>query len=346
MAAANDAALEHGARLRAGRIALAGGIAVLLAKFLAWRVTASTAVLSDALESTVNVVAGALLLASLHFAAQPADRNHPYGHGKVEFFSAGVEGTLIAIAAVMIGVTAVKQLMTGAALRSVDLGLALVTLATAGNAAIGLYLIRVGRRVNSLALVADGRHLLTDVVTSVGVVIGLALVWITGVAMLDPIVALIVALHILVTGWQLSRQAISGLMDEAEPNVLSAMAAALEARREPSWIDAHSLRSWRSGAELHVDLHMVVPRYFDADQLHTQGERVERALLGATQRPGEVITHFDPCRPRHCAGCAMDACPVRTSPFALLRPLTLDRATRSDEAIDSGAPVARVKAAE
>jgi divalent metal cation (Fe/Co/Zn/Cd) transporter len=164
--------------------------------------------------------------------------------------------------------------------------------------------------------------------------------------MLDPIVALIVALHILVTGWHLARQAIGGLMDEADTGVLAAMAGALEASREPSWIDAHSLRSWRSGAALHVDLHLVVPRYYDADQLHAQGERVENALLGATQRPGEVITHFDPCRPRHCAGCAMDPCPVRTATFAQLRPLTLDRATRSDEALDSGAPVTRVKARE
>ena len=334
MAAPTDVGLEHGMRLRAGRLALVGGIAVLLAKFAAWRITDSTAVLSDALESFVNVAAGALLLASLYLSAQPADRNHPYGHGKVEFFSAGVEGTLIAIAAVMIGVVAVKQLLTGVELRSLDLGLALITLATAANAAIGLHLIRVGRRVNSLALVADGRHLLTDVVTSAGVVIGLGLVWLTGVAILDPIVALIVALHILGTGWHLARQAIGGLMDEADPGLLEAMVGALEARREPSWIDAHSLRSWRSGAVEHVDLHLVVPRYFDADQLHAIDERVERALLSATQRPGEVIAHFDPCRPRYCPSCEVEPCPVRAAPFVTARPFTSDRATRSDEALE------------
>jgi cation diffusion facilitator family transporter len=222
----------------------------------------------------------------------------------------------------------------------------LVTAATAANAAIGLYLMRVGRRVHSLALVADGRHLLTDVVTSVGVVVGLALVWLTGWAMLDPIVALLVALQILRTGWQLTRQAIGGLMDEADLRLLDAMVAALDARREPSWIDAHSLRSWRSGAVEHVDLHLVVPRYFDADQLHGIDDRVERALLAATQRPGEVITHFDPCRPRHCTGCAMQPCPVRAAPLASLRPLTFEHATRSDETLDSGVPIARVKVGE
>lgn len=338
--------LEHGVRLRAGRLALVGGIAVLVAKLAAWQLTGSTAVFSDALESFVNVAAGALLLYSLYLSSQPADRNHPYGHGKVEFFSAGVEGTLIAIAAVLIGIAALRQLIRGVELRSLDLGLVLVTAATAANAAIGLHLIRVGRRVHSLALVADGRHLLTDVVTSVGVIIGLALVWITGLSILDPIVALIVAAQILRTGWQLSRQAIGGLMDEADPDSLGEMVRALEVQREPSWIDTHSLRSWRSGAVEHVDLHMVVPRYFDADRLHEIDEQVERALLAATRRPGEVITHFDPCRPRHCTGCSMEPCSVRSAPFARLRLLTLDRATRSDEALDTGTPIERVKVGE
>lgn len=339
----HEAALEHGARLRAGALALGGGVLVLAAKLAAWRLTGSTAVLSDALESFVNVAAGAILLYSLYLSAQPADRNHPYGHGKVEFFSAGVEGTLIAIAAVLIAFTAVRQIIAGVELRSIDLGLVLVTSATAVNAALGWHLIRVGRRVHSLALVADGRHLLTDVVTSVGVIAGLALVWITGFSILDPIVALLVAAQILRTGWQLARQAIGGLMDEANLDSLEGMVNALEARREPCWIDAHSLRSWRSGAVEHVDLHMVVPRYFDADRLHSIDEDVERALLSATSRPGEAITHFDPCRPRHCAGCSMDPCAVRTTPFAQLRPFTLDRATRSDETLDTGKPVARVK---
>jgi cation diffusion facilitator family transporter len=346
MAEALAAAPERTARLRAGWIALGGGVAVLLAKLFAWRLTGSSAVLSDALESFVNVAAGALLLYSLHLSARPADRNHPYGHGKVEFFSAGVEGTLIAIAAVLIAWQAIQQLRIGVELRSLDLGLVLVTGATAVNAAIGWHLVRVGRRVSSLALVADGRHLFTDVVTSAGVVLGLALVWATGVTILDPIVALIVAAQILATGWRLSRQAVGGLMDEAEPQLLTDLAAALDAHREPAWIDAHSLRAWRSGAVNHIDLHMVVPRYFDVDQLHGISERVEAVLVAATQRPGEVITHFDPCRPRHCAGCAVADCPVRSAPLAARRPLTLDRTTRADETIDGGVPIARAKASE
>jgi cation diffusion facilitator family transporter len=332
--------LQRSGRIRAGRLALAVGAAVLALKFVAWRATGSTAVLSDAFESIVNVVAAALLLWSLHVAARPADREHPYGHGKIEFFSAGVEGALIAVAALWIVIEAVRELIEGPELRRLDLGLALVTLASIANAALGVHLLRTGRRLHSLALVADGRHLLTDVVTSAGVIAGLAAVWATGWAMLDPLVAIAVAVHILHTGWVLGRHAVGGLMDEADPAMLRRFVETLEAERAPWWIDAHSLRTWRSGPVQHADLHLVVPRYFDADRLHGIDERVESVLLGAAGVPGEVIVHFDPCRPRHCAICTMPDCPVRAAPHAETRPFTLERATRADEALDSGTPLA------
>lgn len=338
--------LDSVTRLRAGRLALGTGILVFAVKLAAWRLTASAAVLSDALESVVNVVAGALLLYSLYVATRPADADHPYGHGKVEFFSAGVEGALIGVAAVVIAVDAIGELLAGPAIQRIDLGLALVTAATAVNAAVGWHLVRVGRRTHSLALVADGKHLLTDVVTSAGVIVGLAAVRLTGWLVLDPLVALGVALHILRTGWELVRQAVGRLMDEAEPGLLERMVEALEHERAPWCIDAHSLRAWRSGRTQHVDLHLVVPRYFDADRLHEIGDRVEGVLLEASGLPGEAIVHFDPCRPRHCPGCALDPCPVRSAPFVARRRLDLARATRGDEALDTGAPVPSVRAAE
>jgi len=334
---AATATLEHGARLRAGRIALGGAFLVLALKLVAWRLTGSTAVLSDALESFVNVAAGAILLMSLTLAAEPADRNHPYGHGKVEFFSAGVEATLIAIAALLIGFEAIRALIAGPSIRQLDLGLALVSGATALNAGMGLYLIRVGRRVHSLALVADGRHLLTDVTTSVGVLIGLLAVRVTGVAMLDPLVALAVALQILVTAYRLGREAVRGLMDEADPAVLTEMVAALERRRAPWCIGVHSLRAWRSGAHEHVDLHVVVPRYFDADRLHAIDREVESIVLEGAGHPGEAILHFDPCRPHHCSGCIVEPCPVRSTPLAARSPLTLDAATSREDPIRDAA---------
>jgi cation diffusion facilitator family transporter len=345
-APAASAPLEYAARLRAGWLALATGVLVFAVKVVAWRLTGSAAVLSDALESVVNVVAGALLLFSLYVSMQPADRNHPYGHGKVEFFSVGVEGTLIAIAALLIAGEAIRQLIAGPALRQLDLGLVLVSIATAANAAVGWHLIRIGRRAHSPALIADGKHLLTDVVTSVGVVAGLAAVWISGWERLDPLIAIAVAIHILRTGWQLVRQAVGGLMDEAEPALLAGMVDALEREREPWLIDAHSLRAWRSGHTQHVDLHVVVPRYFDADRLHGISERLESRLLAPSGLPGEAIVHFDPCRPRHCRGCPVEPCPVRSAPFRRRSPLTLERATRGDEVLDTGAPIEPARASE
>ncbi|MCL4686706.1 cation diffusion facilitator family transporter [Myxococcota bacterium] len=338
--------LEYATRLRAGWLAVAAGLLVLSVKILAWRLTGSAAVLSDALESIVNVVAGALLLLSLYISMQPADHNHPYGHGKVEFFSVGVEGTLIAVAALWIAVEAIRQLVEGPQLRKLDVGLLLVSGATVINAAVGAYLIRVGRRAHSLALVADGEHLLTDVVTSVGVIAGLGAVWISGWELLDPLVALGVAAHILKTGWGLLRQSVSGLMDEADPELLQGMVDALEQEREPWCIDAHSLRAWRSGSTQHVDLHLVVPRYFDADRLHRISEQLEVRLLAPSSLPGEAIVHFDPCRPRHCSGCAVDPCPVRAAAFRARSPFTLERATRGDETLDTGTPIEIGMAAE
>ncbi len=325
--------LEREARLRAGLVSALAGIAIFSGKFAAWWLTDSAAVLSDALESTVNVVAAAVLLFSLIVAARPADRSHPYGHGKVEFFSAGVEGTLIAIAAILILGAAIRDLVEGSHLRSLDVGLMLVSAMTAANAGLGAYLLRVGRRTHSLALQADGHHVLTDVWTSLGVIAGLAAVWVTGVQWLDPLIAIAVALNILRTGWMLMRQAIAGLMDEADDALLARMVGALEARREPGWIDVHSLRSFRSGAFHHADLHLVVPRYFDAQRLHDMDDALHAAMANVEGWSGELIVHFDPCWPAHCPVCEMEACPVRAQPAKGRESFDLDRATREDDPV-------------
>jgi len=322
-------------RKRAGRVSLVVGSAVFVGKLAAYFLTGSAAVLSDALESIVNVVAAALLLYSLTVAARPADRSHPYGHGKVEFFSAGVEGTLIAVAATLILIEAGRSLWFGPNLRRVDLGLLLFSGLTALNAALGAYLVRIGRRTHSLALQADGQHVLADVATSVGIIAGLFAVRWTGWTLLDPLIAIAVALNILRTGWALLRAAIGGLMDEADDELLGSMAQALEQKRAPWMIDVHSLRAWRSGAFQHVDLHVTVPRYYQADRLHRIDDEITDQLLAAAGRAGDVIVHFDPCRPRECPGCVIADCPVRGAAHFRREPLTLERATREDQVVES-----------
>lgn len=324
-----DRTAGHAARMRAGLVSLAVGALLFAGKLLAWWITGSAAVLSDALESIINVVAAGGLVYSLVIAARPADETHPYGHGKVEFFSAGVEGTCIALASFAIFWEAVGALLRGPHVENIGTGL-LVLLATAlVNAGLGWHLVRVGRRHHSLALVADGRHVLTDVVTTAGVLAGLVAVRVTGVHALDPLVAMAVAVNILVTGWRLVREAVGGLMDEADLPRLDLMVAALEAERAPEWIDVHTLRGWRSGRVQHVDLHLTVPRYLDVERVHAFGEAVGRIVSRATDLPTEAIVHFDPCRPRHCHDCRVEPCPVRAAAFEAREPLTLQRAIRA-----------------
>src|SRR5262245_28807883 len=206
-----DAAAESRARVRAGLVSLVVGTVILAAKFWAYRLTGSTAILSDALESIVNVVAAVFALGGILFAAQPADRNHPYGHGKIEFFSAAFEGGLIAFAAILIVYEALSALVAGPELRALDVGLAIVGATGVANALLGVYLLRTGRRHTSLALEADGKHVLSDALTSAGIVVGLGLVRVTGLAWLDPLVACGVAGVLFWTGFRLVRVAAGGL---------------------------------------------------------------------------------------------------------------------------------------
>jgi cation diffusion facilitator family transporter len=327
--------LAHDARLSAGRLSLIVGTAVFISKVAAWIVTGSVAVFSDAMESIVNIVAALLLVWSLRLAAQPADHDHPYGHGKAEFLSAGVEGALIIVAALLIAVQALRDLIVGTVPHHLDTGMALLAGAALVNGGLGLHLIRVGRRTHSLALEADGRHILTDVWTSGGVLLGLLAVQLTGKSWLDPAVALAVAANIVREGLRLVQHAVGGLMDEADLALLDRLSAGLERARPPEWIDVHGLRAWRSGAELHADLHLVVPRYLDAERLHRLEEDVEARLRETAGVPTEAVVHFDPCRAHECVHCEMASCPVRSQGFASRRPLTRRHATRVDAEVES-----------
>ncbi len=333
----DGAAERTGVRLRAGWVSLIAGVAIFAGKLAAWRLTGSTAVMSDALESLVNVAAAALLVFSLHVAARPADRDHPYGHGKIEFFSAGIEGGLVLLAAVWIWTEAVAALIAGPTLQRLDLGTALLAIFGGANAALATYLARAAARTRSDALAADARHIWTDVWTTGGVLLGLALVALTGWTWLDPLIAFGVAAHILREGWRLTRAAIAGLMDEADVPALTWIAERLESAREPEWIDAHGLRTWRAGASMHVDLHLLVPRFLDAERLHRFHESLERELAPLIGDGGDLVVHFDPCRPFACERCSVEECALRASAFVARPAIDFGRATRLDPEVDHGA---------
>ena len=308
-------------------VSLAVSLALLAVKFLAYRITGSAAVLSDALESIINVVASGFGLYSVALAGKPPDKSHPYGHGRIEFFSAGFEGALIVLAAVAILYKALPQLLSPPSLRELNLGVGLVGGAAAVNCALGSFLVRSGRRSGSLALVADGRHILTDVWTSAGVVGALLLVRSTGWMILDPIVACSVAGHVLISGAVLVRASVGRLMDEADVEALARIVRALSAQRKPEWIELHHLRSWRSGRRHHTDFHLTLPRYWDLSQCHRTEKELERAVLDEIGDDGEVIVHFDPCTAVYCRSCKVEECPVRSEKGQDGIPWTLGSAT-------------------
>jgi cation diffusion facilitator family transporter len=317
-------------RLRAGLISLTVSLLMLAAKYQAYRMTRSTAVLSDALESIVNVVAAVFALGGLVFAGRPADRNHPYGHGKIEFFSAAFEGGLIAFASVVIVYEVVLVLLAGAELRQISTGVLIVFATGLVNLVLGWYLVRTGRRYSSLTLVADGKHVIADFWTSAGVVVGLLLVHFTGLAWLDPLVALLVALSLMWTGYRLVRHAAGGLLDEEDPVLLSRVLNALQAYVGHGVIRVHHLRAIRSGRFHHVEAHLVVPEFWSVDKAHGVSEDVAACVIRDLGVEGEMVFHTDPCHRIYCATCDLEDCPIRREPFLGATPLTLEEAVQPD----------------
>ena len=317
-------------RLRAGILSLAVATILLAAKYQAYLLTGSTAILSDALESIVNVVAAVFALGGLLFAGRPADRNHPYGHGKIEFFSAAFEGGLIAFAAVVILYQVVRGLVEGVLVRRLESGVAIVLAAGLVNLVLGLYLVRTGRTHQSLTLVADGRHVLSDFYTSAGIVVGLLLVRVTGLPWLDPLVAAVVALNLMWTGFRLVRVAAGGLLDEEDTALLDRLLDVLRRHVGQGVIRVHHLRAIRAGRFHHVDAHLVVPEFWSVDRAHELAENLAADVIAELGVEGELAFHTDPCHRAYCAMCDLDACPVRREPFGGRPLLTLDEAVQPD----------------
>jgi len=326
-------------RLSAGIASLVVGTLLLGAKYLAYELTGSTAVLSDALESIVNVVAALFAIGGLVFADRPADRSHPYGHGKIEFFSAAFEGGLIAFAAVMIIYEAALSALRVVEVRQLDVGLAITAGAGFINLALGWFLVRIGRRHQSLTLVADGQHVISDFWTSVGVVVGRLLVRLTDIVWFDPIVAAVVGINLAFTGFRLVRHAAGGLLDEEDTDLMHKLIDAMNVHMIPGVIRVHNMRAIRFGRFSHIDAHLVVPEFWPVKQAHDAADAFEREVIEAGAMEGEIIFHMDPCRRFYCAQCDIADCPIRMAPFVARPALTLEEVVRSDfEVRDDSAP--------
>ncbi|RVU21898.1 cation diffusion facilitator family transporter [Methylobacterium oryzihabitans] len=269
------------------------GLVVLALKFGAWWLTGSLALYSDALESIINVVAAATAFLALRWAAQPADSEHPYGHHKAEYFSAVIEGALIIVAAVLILKDAYAAVQAPKALDMPLVGIAVNGLATVINAVWATMLLKRGRLWRSPALIADGRHVMADVVTSAGVLVGLGLVAWTGWLVLDPVIAALVALNILWSGWGMVRDSINGLMDQAAPAEMVREIRGLISRHGEGALEAHDVRTRHAGQAVFIDFHLVVPGAMTVAESHAICDRVEQAIEAAIE--GAVVTiHVEP----------------------------------------------------
>ena len=274
-------------------LSIAAALATILLKGSAWWLTGSVGLLSDALESFVNLAGALMALAMLSLAETPADDTHAYGHGKAEYFSSAFEGFLILIAAASIGYAAVDRLLHPQALESVGIGLGVSVIASLINLATARILMKVGNKHNSITLEADAHHLFTDVWTSAGVIMGVGLVWLTGWLWLDPVIALLVAANIVWTGWQLLHRSASGLMDEAIPEEqVKAIETVLEDYRRQG-LDFHALRTRQAGMRAFITLHVLVPGAWTVQQGHDWLERIEADIRDAVPQ-SHVTTHLEP----------------------------------------------------
>ncbi len=274
-------------------LSICAAVVTIGLKLVAYRLTGSVGLLSDAIESVVNLVGGIMALAMLTVAARPADEDHPFGHSKAEYFSSGVEGSLILLAAVSIGYAAVGRLITPRPLEQVGLGLAVSVLASLVNLVVALLLLRVGRKRNSITLEANAQHLLTDVWTSVGVIVGVAAVALTGWQRLDPIVALAVAANIVWTGFGIVRRSTAGLMDSAlSAQDLAAVQRVLQAHQEGG-LQFHKLQTRQAGVRKFVSIHVQVPGGWTVDRGHQMAGRIASEIRQALP-DAFVTTHIEP----------------------------------------------------
>ena len=290
---------------------------MFVAKMGAYFLTGSTAIFSDAAESIVHILATSMALFSIILSNKPADESHPYGHNKVEYFSAGIEGLLILTAAFVIIYSAITEIIKGPELEKLDIGAIIIFLAALVNMFLGLYLIRIGKRTNSITLIADGKHVLTDSYTSAGVILGVLLVLLTGYKLLDPIFAIAVALNIIYTGYKLIRESVGGLMDESNKEVIDKLSDILIKNKKEYWIDIHELRYWQSGNRIFVDFHLILPYYFTIQQSHTEENEIEK-IIRDEFKDAQIKIHFDYCRPPDvCRFCDYQACTVRKDEFKI-----------------------------
>ena len=291
---------------------------MLAIKFIAYYLTHSVAILTDALESIVNVVAGFISLYGLYVAARPRDPGHPYGHGKAEFLSAGIEGTLIFIAGIFIIIESVDKLLHPLPIQKLDTGIILIAVSGVINFIAGKIAINTGKKNNSLAITATGKHLVSDSVSTAGLIIGLLILYFTKVKWIDSAVAMLFGGIIIYTGIKIMRTSVAGIMDESDNTLIDRLVVLLNKNRRPNWIDMHNLRVIKYGSSLHLDCHVTMPWYLNLDEAHVEVDELASLVKTEFGDAFELFVHTDGCLQFSCRICTKTDCQVRKHPFEKL----------------------------
>lgn len=302
--------------IRTQQFLVAVSVVLFIIKLVAWFLTSSVAILTDALESTVNVVASIIGLYSLILSAKPKDKEHPYGHGKVEFISSAFEGLLISVAGLMMIYEGISNIVHPHAFQKLDYGLALVAFSGLINYVVGYYCVKKGERENSPILVSGGKHLKSDTYSSIGLLAGLVLLMLTGYGWIDGAVALVFAFVIIFTGYKIIRQSVSGIMDEADDQIIEEVKVVLNEKRIPNWIDVHNMRIINYAGFYHVDCHLTLPLYYTVKEGHDYLEKLAAILSEHFKKRVEFFIHIDACEKYQCGICQVQDCAVRESAFS------------------------------
>lgn len=304
--------------------------ALLMAgKFTAFFLTNSIGILTDALESIVNVLAGCISLYSLTVSCKPQDTDHPFGHGKAELISASLEGVMITLAGAGIIAEGIRRLFSPVVIRQLDTGILLIALAGLANYLMGRYSIRIGKKYNSIALVAGGKHLQSDTYSTIGLVSGLCLVYWTGIARIDSFLALIFGGIIIRAGFLILRKTIAGLMDKADSKLLKYILGLLLLNRREDWIDIRNVKILKYGNAYFVDCELTLPWYYDIRKGHGICDEIGRVICKKFSGQIRLNIHTDPCIEENCPHCLLTDCNYRRHPFTRGKAFTLGQITQS-----------------
>ena len=310
------------------RVIAISSFLIFIGKLAAYFLTNSVGILTDALESTVNVVTGFITLYAVYISIKPKDENHPFGHGKAEFLSASVEGFLIIIAGLIIIFEAIKRLFVPAEVSQLDIGIVIVAIAGLLNYLIGWYSIKIGRKNNSIALISGGKHLQSDTYSSIGLVIGLTLLYFTKLAWLDSLIALIFGTIIVVTGIKILKETTSNLMDEADFKLIEKFGKLIDSNKPNEWIDIHNFKLVKYGDVFHINCDLVLPWNIYLSEAHNEGEKLKNLLVSNFNEDIVFNLHTDECFKKYCKNCKKESCNERNEQFEMQLNFDISRFTK------------------